>query len=137
MSKAIPMISKYMTPMPRAIEPHQSLKTARAWMDEMKVRHLPVRSAAKVIGVITERDINLVAGFKEADLNKVQVADAMTADPYCVTPETHLDVVCANMAENRLGSALVVQENGTLVGVFTYTDALKVLAEIFDTRLKK
>jgi acetoin utilization protein AcuB len=137
MSKGIPQVSKYMTAMPKAIEPHQTLETARSWMDEMRVRHLAVRSAKKVIGIISDRDISLVAGFKDADLSKVAVSDAMTNDPYCVPPETPLDVVCSNMAEHRYGSTLVVQENGTLVGIFTYTDALKVLAEIFTTRLKK
>jgi CBS domain-containing protein len=41
------------------------------------------------------------------------------------------------MAETKIGSALIVQDNGTLVGIFTYIDALRVLSEIFATRLKK
>jgi CBS domain-containing protein len=42
-----------------------------------------------------------------------------------------------NMAENKIGSILVAQENGTLVGIFTEIDAVRTLAEVFSTRLKK
>ena len=138
MSKNIPPISKYMTAMPHSIEPNETLEAAKKRMDEHRIRHLPVLSGGKVVGILTERDVNLLATFKGVDLRHSKVDDAMIYDPYCVDPGDYVDTVCAYMAENKIGSVLVQQKtNGKLVGIFTYVDALRCLAELFETRLKK
>ncbi len=137
MSKAIPIISKYMTPMPYTIDSTETLSKASDLMKEYKIRHLPVRTGPKIVGLLSLQDINLLASYANVQLDKALVTDAMTQNPYCVSPETSLDYVASHMAEQRIGSALVVQENGTLVGIFTDTDALRALAEVFQTRLKK
>ena len=137
MSKGVPSISKYMTAMPHIIDSKQSLAQASALMKEHKIRHLPVQSASKTVGLLSLQDINLLASFASVNLQTTQVESAMSARPYCVTPDAALDEVASHMAEHRIGSALVVQENGTLVGIFTDTDALRTLADVFQNRLKK
>lgn len=137
MSKPIPPVSKYMTPMPHSIDPDQAISMAKKTMQKMHVRHLPVRSGGQLVGLISERDIDLLSTFKDVDLTRSTVKDAMSTDPYVVRPETTLDEVCIKMSENKFGSALVAQENGTLVGIFTTIDAMRALSEIFFTRLKK
>ena len=138
MSKGVPPISKYMTPMPHSIEPHESLEVAKKRMDENNFRHLPVLSGGKVAGLLSERDVSLLATFKGVDMRHSKVSDAMMFDPFCADPSDLVDDVCAHMAENKIGSALIVQKsNGKLVGIFTYIDALRCLAELFETRLKK
>lgn len=137
MTKAIPLVSKYMTPMPYTIDSQESLQKAAELMKEYKIRHLPVKKAGKISGLLSLQDINLLASYAAVDLHTTLAENAMTLHPYCVSPETGLDHVAIHMAEHRIGSALVVQENGTLVGIFTDTDALWALAEVFQTRLKK
>ncbi len=137
MSKSIPPIMKYMSSMPHTIEPSESLLAAQNMMREFRIRHLPVRSGTKLVGIISDKDIDLVSSFQEVDLKKSMVKNAMTLDPYIVDVETPLNEVCMHMAEAKIGSALVQQSNGTLVGIFTDTDALRTLSEIFETRLKK
>jgi len=53
-------ISEVMTRMPRCIESHQSLELAGKWMNELNVRHLPVREAGKVVGILSDRDLGLM-----------------------------------------------------------------------------
>lgn len=137
MTKPIPPISKYMTAMPHSIGPEQTIASAQKTMQDLHVRHLPVRSGGKLIGMITERDINLLATFKDTDPKHAFVKDAMTPDPFVVTPDCPIDEACMKMAEDKIGSTLVAQENGTLVGIFTEIDAIRTLAEVFVTRLKK
>ena len=137
MSKAIPQVQKYMTPMPHTINVDQPLSAARKTLDRLHVRHLPVLSSAKIVGLISERDINLLATFSGVDMEQAKVSDAMVSDPYIVPPDAPIDTVVTEMAERKVGSALVVQDNGTLVGIFTYVDAYRTLAEVFDKRLKK
>ena len=137
MTKAIPTVAKYMTLLPHTIGPQLSLSLARKRFDEHKIRHLPVLSGGKIVGLLSERDMNLLATFKGVDMEASKVSDAMVSDPYVVTPDAPLTTVVAEMAERKLGSAIVVETNGTLVGIFTYIDALRTLAEVFDHRLKK
>jgi CBS domain-containing protein len=40
------------------------------------------------------------------------------------------------MAEHRYGCAVVKQDNGKVVGIFTATDGLRVLGQILETRFK-
>lgn len=133
MSKAEPTVQKFMTTQPQSIESTESIKKALDRMDKIKVRHLPVTKAGKVVGIVSDRDLKLVLGFEEIDSAEVTVADVCHPKPFIVEPDTQLHEVASEMAEKRLGSAIVVQ-NGKLVGIFTTVDACRALAEILQTR---
>jgi acetoin utilization protein AcuB len=90
----------------------------------------------KLLGVLTDRDIKLIEAFRDVDPTKVTVEEAMTERPYTVSPETPLDEVVETMAENKYGSAIVMQ-NQKVVGVFTTVDACQALSELLRTRLAK
>jgi len=132
--KQIPMIEKYMTAMPHTINPSMPLTTALQMMREYNFRHLPVLNAGKLVGVITDRDVKLASSFKGA--NDLLVDDVMTPTPYTTTPQASLDQVVFEMAEHKYGCAVVQQENGKVVGIFTATDGLRVLGEILQDRFK-
>jgi acetoin utilization protein AcuB len=119
-----------MTKSPRSIEPHQSIDVARRWMDDMKVRHLPVRSGGKVVGVLSDRDINLLTGIAGGAHSKSMVEDAMISSVRTVSASMKLKDVAKEMLEHRIGCVLVTGKDETLLGIFTDTDALAVLAEM-------
>jgi acetoin utilization protein AcuB len=50
-----------------------------------------------------------------------------------VSPDSPLDEVALEMAENRYGSAIIVQDK-KVVGIFTTVDACRALAAILETR---
>ncbi len=135
MSKAIPTISKYMTVLPHSIGFDQPIEKAEHMMKEYKVRHLPVLNGGHLVGILSERDIQLLLSFPDVDEKKVTVEDAYTADPYKTSPEAPLDQVCKEMATHKYGCALVV-DNNKLVGIFTWVDALNAMAHLMETRLK-
>ncbi len=134
--KTVPQISKYMTVHPHTIGMDQSLSKAHSMMKEYKIRHLPVLDGGRLVGIISDRDIKSVMTFKDVDPQTIQVHEALTEDPFTVKPESQLDDVCAEMGAHKYGSALVV-DNGKLVGIFTWVDALNALTELLGTRLKK
>jgi acetoin utilization protein AcuB len=129
-----PTISNYMTPMPYTVAPDDSLTMASDLMQTYRIRHLPVQIGNKTIGILSLQDLHLLGSFQTVDLNKTTVEAAMTRNPYCVTPDTALSFVASHMAEQRIGTALVIQEDGRLVGIFTDTDALRALADVLQTR---
>ncbi len=133
--KATPTIQKYMTTSPETIGADQTLAKAEKTMLALKIRHLPVLDGGRLVGILSDRDIKLVASFKDVDPEKVQVSEAFSEDPYTVSPNATLSEVCAEMASKKFGSALVV-DNGKLVGIFTWVDALTALNQLLETRLK-
>jgi acetoin utilization protein AcuB len=122
-----------MTTSPHTIGVDQPLSQAHAMMSKYKIRHLPVLSGGKLVGVLTDRDLHLVETLKDVDPDKVAVDDAMTPNPYSVTPHQPLDEVAADMAEHKYGCAVVL-DNGHVVGMLTTVDLARVLAELLRQR---
>ena len=48
--------------------------------------------------------------------------------PLAVRPETSVKETCKRMYARKVGAALVTNENGTLLGIFTGRDAVRVLS---------
>lgn len=123
-------VGDFMTPMPHAIEPHLSLAVAEQRLAALKVKHLPVRAAGRVVGILSDRDILLAKALPGVDPTKTDVAHAMSEAPYSTFADTPLAEVAETMATNQYGAALIIDDKEHLVGIFTTTDALKVLAEL-------
>lgn len=128
--KTMPPIMKYMSSMPHTIGQDIPVKTALATMREYRIRHLPVQYDGRLVGVITDRDIRTAASF--ASGGDLTVGDVMTQDPYSVKPETPTCEVVKEMAAHKYGCAIVQQDNGKVVGIFTDNDGLRVFGELLD-----
>lgn len=129
MSRHIPPISKYMTRAPHTIGRDQTLTAAHHMMREHRIRHLPVLAGGRLVGLLSERDLALIETLHSVDPDMTLAEEAMTQAPYAVASDTPLDEVAATMAEQRYGSA-VVMDHDKIVGVFTTTDALQALVEL-------
>lgn len=124
-----------MTTSPVTVGKDQTLAFAHKVQREHRIRHLPVLDGGRLVGIISDRDLHLVETLKDVDPEKVTVEDAMTPDPFTVSPESSLDEVVAEMANKKFGSAVVI-DNNKVVGVFTTIDAMSAFAELLQTRLK-
>jgi acetoin utilization protein AcuB len=122
-------IADRMTRTPELIGMEQSLSQAHKIMRTFGIRHLPVLHGGKLVGVVSDRDLHVIESLRDVDPEEVRVEEAMTQDVYAVTPKTSLKEVVMEMAERKLGSAVVV-EGREVVGVFTTVDALNTLAGI-------
>jgi acetoin utilization protein AcuB len=120
-------VQDVMTPQPLTIGRGESLATAREMMQVHRCRHLPVLEHGELVGVMTERDLYLLETVAGLDLAGDDVSDAMTTDAYAVPPDAPLSEVARQMATERYGCAVVI-ERGRVIGIFTTTDALRVLA---------
>jgi acetoin utilization protein AcuB len=118
-----------MTSAVHCIGSDQPLSVAHEMMRTHAIRHLPVLKAGKLVGILSLRDLHLVETLPGADPEKITVDEAMTEDLYAVGPTTDLREVAVEMANRKLGSAVIV-EKGKLRGLFTTTDALRALAEV-------
>jgi len=134
MSKSIPHIKKYMTTGVQTIGDDQPMAVAHRMMREQHIRHLPVLHQGKLVGIVTDRDLHLVETLQDVDPKNIAVSEAMTPEPYVVSPDASLDEVVSTMATKKYGSA-VVSDHGHVVGIFTTVDACSAFAELLSTRL--
>ena len=123
------LIRDSMTKSVHTIGASLTLADAARLMKKHKVRHLPVLENGALVGLVSDRDVQVISGMSELDPTCILVEDAMSQSPWTVEPTTPLLEVATHMAESKVGSA-VVMEHDKVVGVFTTTDGMRVLAEL-------
>ena len=122
-------IRHFMSHPVHTIGAQQPLADAHRLMNAHGVRHLPVRSGGQLVGLLSQRDLHLIETLRDVDPQEVAVEEAMTQDVLQVDVDTPLREVAHQMAERKLGSALVT-ERGDVVGIFTTQDALHALEQL-------
>lgn len=122
-----PTVRDHMTPAPHTIGADATAERAIAMMRQHVVRHLPVLRGGELLGVVSQRDLLLLASLPGVNPAEVKVEEALAQEGFTVAPDAPLDEVAREMADRRLGSALVVEDR-KLVGLFTTTDALHALS---------
>jgi acetoin utilization protein AcuB len=128
---AVPRVADYMTPGPYSVGPYEPLPKAHELMRDHEIRHLPVVADGMLVGVLSERDLNLVQTLAHARPEEITVEDAMTSDPFTVSPDAPLNHVARIMEQRKIGSAIVL-DHGGIAGVFTLTDALQALVDALE-----
>ena len=122
-------IKEYMTRNPVTIIETASIQEAFQTMEENGLRHLPVVDHQRLVGVISDRDIAM--SLAAAPGKFLNVRQAMTSNPYSVSSDSEIKDALKIMAANKLG-CVVVKDNGeNVVGIFTVTDAVRLLSDVF------
>jgi acetoin utilization protein AcuB len=124
------LVQDYMTASPHSIGVSLSLSDAANMMKAFKIRHLPVLDGRALVGIVSDRDVQMVESMEGVDPDEVPIEEAMSQAPYTVTPSTPLEVAARHLARHKLGSAVVVDANQKVVGVFTVTDGMRALADL-------
>ncbi|MGB5811856.1 MAG: CBS domain-containing protein [Polyangiales bacterium] len=119
-------ISEYMTPLPHTIGSEQTITFAQQMMEKYGIRHLPVLHGGELHGIVSDRDLGMIAGLNEVNPDETTVEESMTQEAYTVSKDTPLLSVLKEMLAHKYGSAIVVEGN-KIVGIFTTHDSLKLL----------
>jgi CBS domain-containing protein len=128
----IARIRGFMTRCPHTIDHDVRLQHARERMQQLDCRHLPVVRDGRLVGVLSERDIDVAESLRAggADTGDPRVVDAMSPHPFTCGADAHLHAVAKEMAAGKYGCAIVLDaaHPTRMIGVFTTTDALLALS---------
>lgn len=108
-----------------SIGPDQTVLDAVAVLMEHRVGALLVRDArGAVAGVISERDVLRECLHRSAQLGRIPVREAMTADVIVCVPDDDLDYAMGIMTKNRVRH-LPVMDGDRLAGMLSIGDLVK------------
>jgi acetoin utilization protein AcuB len=110
-----------------------SLADVQRLMHDSHIRHVPVLSKNRLVGLITDRDMRDAFPSPATTLARGEIAYQMATTPvkHCMTKNVawigpEMDVVQATrlLLQQRFG-CLPVLDNGILVGIITEMDCLR------------
>ena len=130
MTDRLRRVGAHMTAAPVCVQLDADLADAVDLMEQHNIRHLPVMDGETLTGVVTDRDLAMIESLLPEEWESICVAEAMTPEPYTVQPDAALWEVAKHMAREKFGCAVITDDRGAVVGLFTTTDALRVLADL-------
>jgi CBS domain-containing protein len=113
---------------PILVDSERTIKETAIAMDRSGCGCLLVKSSAKIVGIVTERDLVRRALTKGKGLSKLKVKNIMSSPLITIKPELSVEDAAKVMLDNKVRRLPVVGEDG-LAGVITVTDIAKSLAE--------
>ncbi|TFW17384.1 CBS domain-containing protein [Massilia arenosa] len=116
----------------QTISPQDTVRHAAQMMDELNVGAIPVCDGAKLVGMITDRDITVrsVAAGQQPDATRV--SDVMSTDVRTCFSSQAVDEVMEQMGDVQIRRVPVLdQQSHQLIGIVSLGDlAAKHAAEV-------
>lgn len=124
---------------PITIDKNTPVYKALGIMKNNRIRHLPVVSKGKLLGMVTEKTLFYLAPSPATSLSifeintlmaEITVAEAMKKIP-TVTPDTTIEEAALLMRDQMTNGIPVVEEDNVLVGIITESDIFNALIKLF------
>ena len=103
------------------------------------IRHLPVLSRGKLVGIITDRDLHEAVVPSDPSntersmyhtVKKIKAGSIMTPNPITIGPEASVDQAARIFLDRKIDCLPVKDAKGKIVGILTSTDILKAFLEL-------
>lgn len=127
-------VDEYTSLSPVTISLNEDLNEGYRLMRLHGFRHLPVIEDNGIVGVVSERDI--LANYGTTWSHNLRIKNIMCTSILTVRATDSLGDVAYRLSKEKKGSAIVLDADNKLYGIFTTTDALNALVEILSPHLK-
>ncbi len=121
----MPKCSEVMTREPVCCEAADSISKVAEVMKREDVGSVPVvesRNDARLVGIVTDRDIVVKVVADGRSLDGARVRDAMTPDPVCCREDDDVSRAVSLMEERQVRRMPVVGADGRLAGIIAQAD---------------
>ena len=135
-------VKSRMSANPYTIEADAPINEVIELMREKNLKRVPVVRGDKVVGMLTNSDIQKVSPTKATTLSiyemnyllsKTLVSDAMSKEVISVSPDDLLEEAALLMRDNRVGTLAVVKDDA-LVGIITESDIFDAFIDLLGFR---
>jgi CBS domain-containing protein len=136
------LVGEWMTHNPVTVSPDTSVLMARRLLYLHRIRHLPVLDGDRLVGMVSDRDINVRDPDLIDSLSSLQsdllsgrwrpIATVMSTPVQIAHPGDSLTSAARTLQHWRLG-ALPVVDGSRLVGILTTTDCLEALLSTLES----
>jgi CBS domain-containing protein len=123
-------IESIMTEQPAACSLDTNLAAATALMWEHDCGALPiVDNDARVVGIVTDRDICMALGTRNQRASDVTVADVASSGVHTIARDTDIEDALDLMQRNHIRRLPVVDREGKLEGIVSISDVIRSASE--------
>lgn len=131
-------VSRWMTRTVITIDQDDPVSLAFHLLLVNDIRHLPVLSEGKPVGIITDRDLKealLPSDPSRKDhrsyhrIKNVKAKKIMTPNPILIGPDAPIEEAAQILLERKISCLPVRGGDGSLVGILTVTDILRAFIE--------
>ncbi|NIP62316.1 MAG: CBS domain-containing protein [Nitrosopumilaceae archaeon] len=123
-----------------SVNPESSILETLKKMQINFVKHIVIVTKEKPVGIVTERDINkFLDNDKTARaIEEIPIRHVMEKNVIVITDDLddHFEQCASRMETFRIGSVVLVDENGRLLGIVTKTDVVKAYASVHGGKYK-
>ncbi len=120
-------IKDIMTPCPYYITAQSSLDDALKKMALRGIRHLPVTDNDELIGLVSERDLRLSQFVCKTTQYCPTVGQTCVGEVFIVHGDRDVAELADQMAREKRECAIICDEAENVIGIFTTTDAFKLI----------
>jgi len=133
------LVKNWMSKNVITVDINDSMQDAMKLLKENDIRMLPAMKKAKLVGIVTDRDLKKASASDATTLEvhellyllmKIKVKNIMTRDVITVPPDYTVEETAQVLQKNRISGAPVVDADGQLVGTITQTDLFRVLISL-------
>jgi CBS domain-containing protein len=127
--------AELMTPAPTCCHPQHTVVEAAELMQRSDVGLVPVvdGDSAKLIGVITDRDIVLKVVAAGRDPRGTAISEVMTPEPVACLAQESVEFVLELMASRQVRRIPIVDKDGAIVGIVSQADIATRLSNDAET----
>jgi CBS domain-containing protein len=117
------------------VQPESSIFDVLLKMQTNFIKHIVIAVKNKPVGIVTERDINRFLGEDKTVhvLDEIPIKHVMKKNVITITYDTGdiFEQCAARMETFKIGSVVLVNDNGELIGIVSRTDLTKSYANVF------
>ncbi|GEP20021.1 CBS domain-containing protein [Pediococcus argentinicus] len=133
-------VADFMTKDIQTVAPDTKISVAVDLMNQNKIHRLPVIDDGKLVGIITQRDIERTNPSQATSLsiyevnyllNNMTVNDVMTKEVKTISADAFLEDAIYQMRQNQIG-VLPVMDGSAIVGIITNNDILDAFLDVTD-----
>jgi acetoin utilization protein AcuB len=133
------LIKDWMTKDPVTITEETSMIKAIHIMKERRFRRLPVVTAGRLVGMVTDRDLKEASPSKATTLDvhelyyllaELQVKEIMSRNPVSVSQDDTVEHAAQVMLEHTISGLPVLDQDGKVVGIITQSDVFRAFMDI-------